>query len=621
MLRSFYFIFILFLILAFGCSAPPNPYNIYVSSGGLNSNDGSINKPIASLHQAIKMSRNIKKDQPINIWLANGIHRITEPLTLGTSDSLLNFRAVPNEKPVISGGMVISKWTKETNGLYSAQLTKDAPDEIRELFINKQRAIRARHPNNNYLRIAKAGEDKRTNFFFAEGDFPKVKNHESIELILLHDWSISRISVKSIDWDHNQLTTVDWIGTKVLDFFNLTHWEEQPRYFLENAIEFLDTPGEWYYDQTERKIFYYPNPNEAPEDIKAVIPVASQLVTISGNSKTRQKASKITFQGITFEYTAWQIPKEGYCGIQACMFDNRQADNNSWNWVPAAIELDLSSNCQFSNCVIRHVGGSAIWFRENTDNCTLTESHIYDVSGNGVNIGEGQKRKTDKNGEFWWQVTPEEATHNFTVSNSLIEQCGQQFYGAVGIWGGLIANTTIERNEIRNMPYTGVSLGWMWSPQPTPCRENTITGNHIHHILNKLSDGGGIYTLGLQPESVISNNLIHDVTVNAGRAESNGMFLDEGVTGVVVENNIVYNIAKSPLRFHRATTNIVRNNIFVCNDGVPHIQYNRTNEDDIQKIDNRILENSNTKELNAILDRRKSEFGLKKIIDQASQRL
>ena len=610
MLRSFYTLSI--FLIAVSCSVPTT-YDIYVSPNGIHSNNGSINEPMGSLHQAIEMSRNIKKDQPVNIWLTNGIHRITEPLTLSTSDSLLNFRAVPNEKPVISGGMLISKWKEESSGLYSTQLTEEAPGEIRELFINKQRATRARHPNKDYLRIAKAGEDKRTNFFFNEGDFPKVEKHENIELVLLHDWSISRINIQSIDWIKNQLTTVDWIGAKVLDFFNLTNWEKQPRYFLENALEFVDSPGEWYYDPAERKIYYYANPNETIDEMEAVIPVASQLVTISGNSKTRKKASKITFQDITFEHAAWQIPPNGYCGIQACMFDNRQIDNNGWNWVLAAIELDLASNCQFINCVIRNVGGSAIWFRQDTDNCTLTGSHIYDISGNGVNIGEGQTRKTDQKGESWWKTTPEQATQNITISNSLIEQCGQQFYGAVGIWGGLIANTTIEHNEIRNMPYTGVSLGWMWSPQPTPCRENNITGNHIHHIMNKLSDGGGIYTLGLQPESVISNNLIHDVTVNAGRAESNGMFLDEGVTDVVVENNIVYNIAKSPLRFHRATTNIVRNNIFACNGGVPPIQYNSTNEDEIQKTDNKTLDNSEKKELEGILNKRGNEFGIKKI--------
>lgn len=78
--------------------------------------------------------------------------------------------------------------------------------------------------------------------------------------------------------------------------------------------------------------------------------------------------------------------------------------------------------------------------------------------------------------------------------------------------------------------------------------------------------------------------------VNAGRAESNGMFLDEGTRELLIENNIVYSIAKSPLRFHKAKHPImVRNNVLVCDDNIPPIAYNSTKEDDIQKVDNTIL--------------------------------
>jgi hypothetical protein len=95
----------------------------------------------------------------------------------------------------------------------------------------------------------------------------------------------------------------------------------------------------------------------------------------------------------------------------------------------------------------------------------------------------------------------------------------------------------------------------MWSEIPTPAGRNQILNNHIHHVMQVLSDGGGIYTLGLQPDSVIQGNLIHDVPLNLGRAESNGMFLDQGTMGFVVKENVIYNIDRSPLRFHMASTN------------------------------------------------------------------
>jgi hypothetical protein len=74
------------------------------------------------------------------------------------------------------------------------------------------------------------------------------------------------------------------------------------------------------------------------------------------------------------------------------MFDNRSEQQDGWNKIPAAIEVDLASNCFFNNCIIRHTDGSGIWFREETENCIIRNSHLYDISGNGINIGEGKDR-------------------------------------------------------------------------------------------------------------------------------------------------------------------------------------------------------------------------------------
>jgi len=427
-------------------------------------------------------------------------------------------------------------------------------------------------------------------------------------VVFIHGWAITRIAVKSIDWKTNHLIAVDSIGAR-LPFFTLSNWGEHPRYYLENANDFCDNPGEWYCDKEDRKIYYRPLPNEKIKETEGVIPLATKLITITGNQD--KHVEFISFEGITFEHTAWKIPDKGYCGVQACMYDDRTINKAGWNKVPAAIELDLAANCGFYDCVIRHTGGSGIWIRQNCRNNEIRSAHIYDISGNGVNIGEGSDRTVNE--EPWWKAVPEEVSINNSLSHSLIEDCGKQFYGAIGIWGGLVANTKIDHNEIRNLPYTGISIGWMWNPTPTPCRENSINANHIHHIMNKLSDGGGVYCLGLQPKSRITNNLIHDVTVNAGRAESNGMFLDEGITDVLVENNIVYNIARSPLRFHKAFQNTVSNNVFVCGDDIPPIRYNRTKETDIKKIDNVILNESSEadmEKLKILVEKRIEEIGL-----------
>lgn len=584
----------------FGCGE--SKYEIYLSPNGDDNAIGSLNDPIATLQRALELTRKQAGKIPVTIHLYGGTYHLTEPLELtledsGNEENPIKWKAVEGENPLISGGIAVKDWRLELDGSWSVLLPKNFNGSFNTLYLNDNRATRARHPNNDYLRINKSGEDRRTNFYFNKNAFLRPKNVSTLELVFLHDWSITRIDVQSIDWDNNQLFTVDSIGAR-LPFFKIDNWEKQPRYYLENAPEFFDTSGEWYCDYEERKIYYHPKSEDDINNTVGIIPVSTQLLTINGDNSNH--TGFINFDGITFAYTNWEIPESGYCGIQACMYSDRSKDEQIWQKIPAAIELNQVENVTFSNCTIKHTGGSGIWIKQNSLSCEISNSHIYDIAGNGINVGEGSDRLV--NGIPWWKSAPKQVSNSNRISNSLIEDCGEQFFGAVGIWGGLVSNTIIEQNEIRNLPYTGVSIGWMWDTTATPCKENIISSNHIHNIMNILSDGGGIYSLGQQPGSRLVDNLIHDVTLNIGRAESNGMFLDEGTRDLVVENNIIYNIARSPLRFHKAFNNLVQKNILVCGKDIPPIRYNRTKEENIEKNENIYLSQSSEKDMQLLQD-------------------
>lgn len=567
--------------------------DFYVSPLGQDANSGSSEAPFATIERALQAVRAYiqhSPDEMCKIWLDDGIYRIDEPLQIRSEDFTdipgLTISALPGAYPSISGGRALKNWERTTAGLWKADLPQEVLEKgmPRELFVGDRRAIRARYPNTGYLRVAKAGEDRRTYFYFEENDFPMPVSPEQTELILLHDWSISRIAIKAIDRTAQKLMTVDSIGARQPAFFNIDNWEPQPRYFLENDRQFVDADYEWYFDTSEKAVFIQLPVGQDPAILDIVIPVSPGLVKLSGNIDRPLK--NIQFQGLTFEHAFWNIPAQGYAGIQACHYDDRPGPPQ-WDVVPAAIQGSWVDQITFEDCTFRHLGGSGIWLGTGSKNNRISNCELYDISGNGIMIGEGQDRKV--NGEPWWKVASDQVAIDNTIKDNKISNCGIQFFGGVGIWCGLTARTSILRNEVHDLPYTGISIGWMWNPVPTPCRENMVEGNHIHHIMQKLSDGGGIYMLGLQPGSKILHNRIHDVSINAGRAESNGMFLDEGTTDVLVAGNLIYNIAKSPLRFHRATTNTVRENLLFCNEGEVPIRYNTTNENDILKIDNQVL--------------------------------
>ncbi len=586
-------IVVLFLIASF-FSLRVFSADFFVSPEGNDDFPGTRNMPFKSLERAVQAAQEFfqqNENDDCIIWLFPGDYFITNPLELNSAELKIDnghlyFRSVAEEeKPLISGGKKVTGWSKNSDGLWEAKIS--GPEKIRELFMDRKRLTRARHPNNSYLRVKKVGDDRRTHFYFEEGDFPVPEKSDYPELVLLHDWSISRIQVKEIDAEQNKLTAVDSIGARSPSFFNLDHWEPDPRYYLENSFQFLDNDYEWFFNEKSQKIYLQLPESMNPNNSEVFVPVSEGIVKMKGNEN--EPLRNVHFEGISFKHSAWQIPEKGYAGVQACHFDGHSSANG-WSVVPAAVKAVWTENCSFSNCTFENLGGSGVWFGTGSNNCSIENSSFFDISGNGIMIGEGRDREID--GEKWYDAAPEQVALGNLISNCKIKECGEQFFGAVGIWCGLTAETTILENEIYDLPYTGISVGWMWSPQPTPCRDNTIDGNHIHNIMNILSDGGGIYMLGLQPGSKLVKNRIHDVKINAGRAESNGMFLDEGTTDVVVAKNLIYNIAKSPLRFHRATTNLVKKNYLFCTEDNPPIRYNNTDEADIKKVKNKVYHQS-----------------------------
>ena len=584
---------------------------IYVSPTGSDSNSGTYDKPVKTLHKVTAILENMDYAKPLNIqvWLNDGVYRITNPIvinsTLKNGEIPIEFKAVRGSKPKISGAVELDDWTTSGDGIWVSTIPKNI-GSFRELFVKGKRAVRARHPNKEYLRVKEVGADKRTNFTYNNGDFPQPKNPSEVELVVLHDWSITRIPIKDISLDSYTITASDSIGAKGLNFFNLDNWEPNPRYYLENDIEFLDAEYEWYLDTSASKIYLKLPMDLEPSQLSIEVPIAESLLVLEGSEQ--RPISNVSFEGISFQHCRWNIPNQTYAGIQACNFDT-QKGNKEWAVVPAAVRTSWAHNIRFIDCEFSSLGGSGIWLGTGSTNCTVKNSRLKDISGNGVMIGEGQDRLLS--GEPWWKSAPQQAAIGNAVEDCDISDCGVQFFGAVGIWCGLTAQTKLKNNKVYDLPYTGISIGWMWSPEATPCRDNIIENNHIHHVMQTLSDGGGIYMLGLQPGSKLIGNHIHDISVNAGRAESNGMFLDEGTKDVLVENNLIYNIAKSPLRFHKASRNIVKGNYLFSNSTIPEIAYNSTDPEDIQKIGNHFTSSDNLHYKN-ILNKALSIFRLPK---------
>lgn len=578
--------------------------DVYVSSGGNDSNPGTESRPFASLRRAqaavrAQVAAGLTED--VRVVIGGGTYRLAKPLVFAPQDCgsgrfQVTYAARPGEHVVISGGRAVEGWQETSEGTWRTVIpdAKAGRWPFRQLFVNGRRATRARHPNAEYLRVEQVGADRRTHFRFKEGDIPALADLSAVELVFLHDWSITRVPVKTIDRTSRTLTVQHQIGGPspwaVMDWF-----EKHPRYYLESAAEFLDAPGEWHLDTKTGVLTYKPLSGESLEEADIIAPVAEQLLVVRGSGD--RWAKNLHFAGLAFSHAGWSPAGDVYWGRQACTYwspTTAQRKRSHDPAAPAAVHFEAAESCTLKDCTVTHVGPSGLWLGHRCRKCAVTGCRVADVGGNGIMVGEGQWRTV--NGEPWWQAAGEQAAVGNLITNNLVEHCGRELFGAVGVWVGLAAATTVAHNEIRELPYTGVSLGWMWwdprsrpEPRQTPSRENAVADNHIHHVMQTLSDGGGIYTLGLQPDSCLRGNVIHDVPVNVGRAESNGMFLDQGTGGFAIEKNVIYNVDRSPLRFHKGWKNLVRDNVLEVREGVPVVRYNDTKEERIEFKNNTIL--------------------------------
>jgi hypothetical protein len=534
-----------------------------------------------------------KQPGEVTVLIEGGTYYLAAPLKFTADDcpaiqeSTVIYKPNPQAAaPVIlSGGSEVTGW-RQDGQLWTTKVS--AGWNFRELFVNGERRTRARSPTTGFFRVVKAGPDNRTSFEFKSGDLKRFSKLSQAEVVFLHDWSISRVAVADVDEKTNTIRFQAPIG-RPQPYFAIDHFEKQARYAIENAPELLDSPGEWRLDIESGIVTYWPVAGEKLEKANIVAPRLTSLLVVQGDETGGRPVRNLRFEGLRFAHCAWPLPPGGYAESQATMHSVRHGDAQSpTELIPAAVTFDAAENCALDRCYFEHLGGSAVWIRRACRNNRLSACRIQDVAAGGVNVGQPQVETAASKAAATSAALSPVSQGNAIVHNR-IERCGIVFHGAVGVWVGMAKATEVSSNEISHLPYTGVSVGWNWTAAPTVCEGHVVTSNHIHHVMQMLSDGAGIYTLGRQPGTILRGNVIHHVSVNAGRAESNGIFMDEGSSEMLVESNVIYNIAKSPIRFHKAGKNALRNNQLVTRRRTPPFRYNDTNEELMSMDGNQVI--------------------------------
>jgi hypothetical protein len=556
-----------------------------------NGNDagaGTRDQPLKTLAAARDRARTAAK--PVTVLLEEGTYELTAPLVLDRRDSYVTWTARDGARAIVSGGRRITGWTRASNGAWTATIpeVRDGRWYFRQLFVNGRRAIRARTPNFGFLRAdgAKLSDTKPFQLRFRGDDIKQAwAEAGDVEVVALYDWADVRMPIRSVDEQAHRAT----LGADPLPYTS----ERDGRYYIENAPDALDRAGEWYLDRRTGVLSYRPLAGEDMTTAEVSAPALTSLVQMDG-------AEKIVFRGLTFRDADWDIGPNGYATAQAAIE------------IGAAVRAVGASECAFERCTFEHLGGYAIELARGCRRNRIAGNVIRDIGAGGIRLGEGKG-----GGDVAQSVRAELNTEN-VISDNDVHDLGIVFPSAVGVWIGQdTTNATIAHNHLHDLNYTAISVCWSWGYAPQQCDGHLIEYNHIDHVgRGMMSDLGGIYTLGPQPHTVLRNNLIHDIS--AFYYGGWGIYLDEGSTGILVENNIVYRAATAAFNMHYGRENLIRNNVFA--GGETTVSYYRVEDHLGFTLERNILYNGEGPLLGLAKETSAAECGAESTASEAHKR-
>lgn len=526
--------------------------------------------PLATLAAARDVLRRLRLERRLGgsakVLIHGGLYEIAEPLVfgledLGTADTPVTYAAAGDGEVVLAGGFRLTQFEPWQGKTLRLDLRKSGHSghAFRQLFYNGVRQAVARYPNFDHENPYGGG------WLYVDGDpVPMYENGHGTKDTLVCS------GLKGKKWTGLDKAEVfiypryNWINDRLpITAFNPetgelklgkdASYEIYPgdRFYVQNVAEELDAPGEWYLDEQNETLYFYP-PDDNWREAVITVPVCEHIIEVRGpaDSDVDPYIEKLNWVDRDLSMRLMQNPEDiklGYTSFQGITLDGCDG---------CAAYVRNARGVKLLGCTVRNTGAVGVLVIGGAQ-CEVRDCDVYETGNHGIYMSGGMRYPF----RGWYKPCGHEAANNY------IHHIGvyQKSSAGISINGVGIA---VRHNYIHDGPRWGIT---------SRGNDNFIEYNHIRHVNIETSDTAAIYLVDRDWSmrgTKIRFNRIHDILgyhysdgVWHSPAFAFGIYLDDWTSGVEVYGNLTYRTPRAGVYVHAGQNNVVENNMLLQTTG------------------------------------------------------
>lgn len=541
----------------------PPPRVVYAAPHGI----GALCLPVlpCSLTTAQAVVRQTVAHGPardVVVELAAGTYRLAAPLQFGPADSgrdghRVTWTAAPGAHPILSGAVRVTGWQRHDAAKNVWQAPVPAGMDSRQLYIDGAEApIAQTTPAEQHVTFASAPGGYTTT-----PDWAATLQDEIGAAALAHiefaftggtgAWTETRCRIEAASGASVLMQQPCWTNTVGRPTFTQQSGSlpnlkpNTPPTRIENAYPFLH-PGQWFLDVERHVLDYIPLPGQDVRRLDVELPRLTSLV--AGAGTLDDPVHDITFRGLQFSDATWLDPSgpAGFADVQdnlrltgadpahpqaTCTFGTPPGSCpfGSLTREPGNVEWSAAHDITFAGNTFTRLGAAGLVLEYGSQHNVVEGNVFTGIAGGGIILGN----TTDPHPADVGADDRELNAYN-TVDNNLIQRIGTDYPSAAGITLFFTQHTRVVHNDLRDLPYTGITAGVVQGhvdnvahPDNTTNvnSDNTISGNLIHQFMQVLADGGAIYVEGHQGQTITNP----DGTVDRSATIAHGLLAQGNV--------------------------------------------------------------------------------------------